>query len=128
MDANTLDGLIDAAISASKRSYSPYSGYAVGAALLTEDGAVFSGTNVENASYGATMCAERVALFKAVSEGARKVVALAVYAAPSLPYPCGMCLQALSEFTSADAPVVLVSKADRREYTFQDLFPHPFEG
>jgi len=119
--------LIKAAKEASKNSYSPYSEYAVGAAVLTEKG-IFTGTNVENASYGATMCAERVALFCAVAEGARQVLALAVYAAPSLPYPCGMCLQALSEFTSAEAPVLLSSDSEEKAYIFKDLFPHPFKG
>ena len=74
------------------------------------------------------MCAERVALFKAVSEGARQVLAIAVYAEKSLPYPCGMCLQALSEFTAADVPVFLSSGAEERALTFKDLFPHPFKG
>ncbi|MBQ7713024.1 MAG: cytidine deaminase [Clostridia bacterium] len=128
MDAEIRRRLTDAAIEASKRSHSPYSGYAVGAAVLTDGGAIYSGTNVENASYGATMCAERVALFKAVSEGGARVVALVVYAEPSLPYPCGMCLQALSEFTAADVPVCLVSGRETREFTFENLFPHPFEG
>ena len=128
MDESLAARLKDAAVHASKHSHSPYSGYAVGAALLTEDGAIFGGTNIENASYGATMCAERVALFKAVSEGAQAVVALAVYAGSSLPYPCGMCLQTLSEFIASNAPVLLFSDTESREYTFQELFPHPFEG
>ncbi|MBO4473129.1 MAG: cytidine deaminase [Clostridia bacterium] len=127
MDRADLIKLSAAAKEASKSSYSPYSNYAVGAAVLTEKG-VFTGTNVENSSYGATMCAERVALFKAVSEGARQVVAIAVYAEKSLPYPCGMCLQALSEFTAADVPVFLSSGAEERVPTFKDLFPHPFKG
>ena len=128
MENQVLNKLSEAAAKAAKNSYSPYSGFAVGAAVLTENGKVYSGTNVENASYGATMCAERVALFKAVSEGAKRVLALVVYAEPSLPYPCGMCLQALSEFTAADVPVCLVSGRESREFTFENLFPHPFEG
>ena len=127
MDRQDVTILKAAAKEASKASYSPYSKYAVGAAVLTEKG-LYAGTNVENASYGATMCAERVALFKAVSEGARQVSALAVYAGPSLPYPCGMCLQALSEFASADAPVLIASETEEKELSFKDLLPHPFKG
>ena len=127
MEKSVIDELKAAAKAASERSYSPYSGFAVGAAALTDAG-MFCGANVENASYGATMCAERVALFKGISEGAKKVLALAVYAGPSLPYPCGMCLQALSEFTAADAPVFLTSEAESHTYLFKELFPHPFKG
>ena len=128
MEEEVLDRLIDAAGEAASHSYSPYSGFPVGAAVLTAGGNIYAGTNVENASYGATMCAERVALFKAVSEGAKQVLALVVYAEPSLPYPCGMCLQALSEFTAADVPVCLVLGRETREFTFENLFPHPFKG
>ncbi len=78
MENEVLDKLLDAATEAAEHSYSPYSGFPVGAAVLTADGSIYSGTNVENASYGATMCAERVAIFKAVSEGADKILALAV--------------------------------------------------
>lgn len=127
MNGYDMSVLSAAAKEASKASYSPYSKYAVGAAVLTEKG-IFAGANVENASYGATMCAERVALFKAISEGARQVLALAVYAGPSLPYPCGMCLQALSEFSAAEIPVFLASEREEKALTFKDLFPHPFKG
>ena len=127
MDKQDVIILKTAAKAASKFSYSPYSKYAVGAAVLTEKG-FYTGTNVENAAYGATMCAERVALFNAVSAGAREVIAFAVYAEPSLPYPCGMCLQALSEFTTANAPVWLNSGKEERTFLFRDLFPHPFKG
>ena len=125
MEQEVIKNLTLAAKEASKASYSPYSGYAVGAAVLTDAG-VYCGTNIENASYGATMCAERVALFKAVSEGAKKVLAIAVYAEKSLPYPCGMCLQALSEFAPADLPVYLESGAEKRTHLLSELFPYPF--
>ena len=88
---------------AAKGAYAPYSGYRVGAALVAEDGAVFTGCNVENAAYGSTMCAERVALYKAVSEGRRKFVMLALAAGTdSVGVPCGACLQALAEFCDGD--------------------------
>lgn len=90
--------LLALAREARKRSYSPYSGYAVGAALLCADGRIFEGCNIENASFGLTNCAERTALFKAVSEGAREFTAIAIAAEKAAPWPCGACRQALNEF------------------------------
>lgn len=90
--------LLALALQARERSYSPYSGYAVGAALLCEDGRVFQGCNIENASFGLTNCAERTALFKAVSEGAREFTKIAIAAEKAAPWPCGACRQALNEF------------------------------
>ena len=83
---------------ARERSYSPYSGYAVGAALLCADGRVFQGCNIENASFGLTNCAERTAVFKAVSEGAQEFTAIAIAAEKAAPWPCGACRQVLNEF------------------------------
>ena len=101
--------LVAAARAAAARSYSPYSRYAVGAALLAEDGRVFAGCNVENASYGLTNCAERTALFKAVSEGRREFAALAIVGgtARSPALPCGACRQALAEFCAPSTPVAV---------------------
>ena len=118
--------LISAAEQASKNSYSPYSEFAVGAAVLTKGEEVFCGTNIENASYGGTMCAERVAVFKALSEGKREILALAVYAEKALPYPCGMCLQVLSEFAAGSIPVYLKSGAESKDLFLSDLLPYPF--
>ena len=118
--------LIRAAKSVSKRSYSPYSHFAVGAAVLTESDGMYTGTNIENASYGATICAERVAVFNAITAGAKRIAAIAVYSETALPYPCGMCLQVLSEFAGGDAPVYLVSETERVDLTLKDLLPHPF--
>jgi len=126
MDQETLDRLLDAATEASAHSYSPYSGFPVGAAVLCSDGRIFSGTNIENASYGATICAERVAIVKAVSEGAESILALAVYTnARDFAFPCGMCLQVLSEFAE-DIPVFVAGDSGVRRYLLSELLPHRF--
>ncbi|MCS7216520.1 MAG: cytidine deaminase [Candidatus Bipolaricaulota bacterium] len=119
--------LVRRAVEARARAYAPYSGFAVGAALLAKDGRVFTGCNVENASYGLTVCAERVALFKAVSEGAREFVALAVACGAGPCAPCGACRQALYEF----APDLLLILADGegrawRTARLAELLPHGF--
>ena len=99
--------LMQAAKQAYEYSYAPYSGFNVGAALLTKEGKVYTGCNIENASYGATNCAERTAIFKAVSEGEREFVKLAVAAKNgSTAYPCGICLQVMQEFMP-DAEILL---------------------
>ncbi len=90
--------LLDAAREARSFAYAPYSNFRVGAALLTESGKVYTGCNVENLSFGATVCAERTAICKAVSDGERKFSAIAVYGGDELTSPCGICLQTLSEF------------------------------
>ena len=92
------EALLAMARQAMERSYSPYSGYPVGAALLCADGRVFQGCNIENASFGLTNCGERTAVFKAVSEGAREFTAIAIAANGSAPWPCGACRQVLNEF------------------------------
>ena len=118
--------LFDSAIAASRTSYSPYSKFPVGAAILFVDGRVFTGCNVENRSYGLTNCAERTAVFKAVSEGARRIAAIAI-AAPKAEYPvgpCGACRQVLTEFGSADVPVVFGSKRENiQKSTLGELYP-----
>jgi len=126
MEEEVLDRLIEAAEEAAQNSYSPYSGFPVGAAVLTADGSIYAGANVENASYGATMCAERVAVFKAVSEGQDKILALAVYTnAANFAIPCGMCLQVVSEFAE-DIPVIVAGDAGMKEFTLSELLPHRF--
>ncbi len=117
--------LLAAAREAMRSAYIPYSHYAVGACLLAEDGRTFTGCNVENASFGATICAERTAVVKAVSEGARKFTAIAIAASGSAPYPCGMCRQVLNEF--GPGMRVLVTWGDEvRETTLDALLPHSF--
>ena len=126
MQEETFDRLIDAATEAIGNSYSPYSQFPVGAAVLTESGRIYSGTNIENASYGATVCAERVAIFKAVSEGDARISAVAIYTnAANLAFPCGMCLQVMSEFCD-DIPIILASDTLVRVYQLSELMPHRF--
>lgn len=101
--------LVHAAKKALEKAYSPYSNYRVGAALLTADGRIFTGCNVENGSYGATNCAERTAVFKAVSEGERhfSAIAIASEVGEAAPFPCGICRQVLSEFCPPETSVLI---------------------
>lgn len=123
--------LMDAAVAAREFSYSPYSGYRVGAALLGKSGKVYTGCNVENAGYTPTNCAERTAVFKAVSEGEREFSAIAVVGGPkdrmdSACTPCGVCRQVLAEFCPPDLPVILGTPEEWRVITLEDLLPFAF--
>ncbi len=127
--------LILCAKEARKNAYAPYSGFHVGAALLCEDGTVYTGCNIENSSYPAGICAERTAVFKAVSEGKRKFRALAIVGAPAgkpihaFCTPCGICRQVLSEFAAADFPVCSGTDDGREaEYLMGELLPEAFSG
>ncbi len=118
--------LLESARNAAEQSYSPYSRFRVGAALLCEDGTVIQGTNIENRSYGLTICAERNALGTAVSQGRRRFSALAVSCpdAESPVPPCGACRQSLSEFLPPDVPVFYEDGTGRHEAcTMGDLLP-----
>lgn len=124
----TDNELIEKARAMLERSYAPYSHFKVGAAILTEDGRVFTGCNVENASYGGTICAERTAAVKAVSEGAVKFEAVAIVSeAGILTYPCGICRQFLSEFGDESMRVILCDKDENvKTHTLGELMPHGF--
>jgi cytidine deaminase len=119
--------LEQAARQALANSYSPYSGFAVGAALLTSDGSIVIGCNVENVSYGLSICAERVALVRAVAEGHRKFKALVVFTPTQNPTPpCGACLQMLAEF-APQLPIMAVCHTDRLlTGSLQNFLPHAF--
>jgi len=120
------DSLVEAARQARERAYAPYSGYLVGAAVETEDGAVYVGCNVENASYGLALCAERVALGSAVAAGARRFRRVAVVSGSEPPAsPCGACRQVLAEL-APDALVIAVGPSSRQEWRVRDLLPAAF--
>ena len=125
-----MDELIRAALQVRENAYAPFSRFLVGAALEHRSGRIFTGCNVENATYGLTVCAERVAIFKAISEGAKprefqKIVVATD--APKLTPPCGACRQLLWEF-GGNLEVILVNPSGRTEsYLMQELFPAPFD-
>lgn len=128
MSVNTekLKELFEKAKEVSKNSYSPYSEFPVGAAILVDDDLIFCGTNVENRSYGLTNCAERSAVFSAVSSGYKKIYAIAIVA-PKADYPvgpCGACRQVLTEFGDKDVPVIFGSKYENAIVkTLGELYP-----
>ena len=126
--------LIRRAIEARRKSYSPYSHYQVGAALLAADGQIITGCNIENAAYGPSNCAERTAFFKAVSEGMREFTAIAIVGSPEgetltqYAYPCGVCRQVMMEFCEPESFRIIVAKseADYRVLTLAELLPEGF--
>src|SRR6476620_6965829 len=121
------DHLVELAWETRLRAHAPYSQFQVGAALLASDGRVFTGCNVENLSYGLTMCAERVAIGTAIAAGANQFEAVAVVADTGVPIsPCGACRQVLAEF--GVPKVLLANRTERLEFTLQELLPRASEG
>ena len=120
--------LIDLAVETSKKAYVPYSHFPIGAVLLAKDGQVFTGVNIENASFGLTNCGERTAIFKAVSEGVLDFEELVVYGQTEQPVsPCGACRQVMAEFFTKDLPVTLVAKDKSTVVmTVGELLPYSF--
>lgn len=120
--------MIELAIEVSQKAYVPYSHFPIGAVLVTKDGQVFTGVNVENASFGLTNCGERTAIFKAVSEGVLEFSELVVYGETQKPVsPCGACRQVMAEFFTPDAKVTLVAKDKSTvEMTVGELLPYSF--
>lgn len=129
MEEKEIVTLIKAAQASLKFSHSPYSNLKVGSALLTKEGTIFSGANIENASFVAGICAERVALGKAVSEGHKHFKAIAIVADNGgvMPYPCGVCRQALSEFSKDMLVIIAKNETDYKTYKLTKLLPHQFE-
>jgi len=123
-----LQSLINVAQEARTRAIAPYSNFQVGAALETVDGKIYSGCNIENASYGLTMCAERVAIFKALSEGERKFKRLAIVAeAKELTPPCGACRQIIWEFCGDISVALANGNGDVTVLPMRELYPHAFD-
>lgn len=124
----TRERLIDAARTARLHAYAPFSGFAVGAALLAEDGRIFVGCNVENRSYGLALCAERAAVAAAVTSGARRFLAVAVITDSTPPAaPCGLCRETLAEFCGPELVVHMANlEGELRDTTLGELFPDPF--
>lgn len=124
--------LMHLACEARERAYAPYSGFAVGAALLTKGGKVYTGCNIENAAFSPTNCAERTAFFKAVSEGEREFSAIAVTGGPAgkapaeLCTPCGVCRQVMAEFCRGDFLILLGNEETLTVHTLAELLPHSF--
>lgn len=123
-----INKLVLKAIEARNNAYTPYSNFKVGASVLMEDGSVYTGCNIENASFGATNCAERTAIFKAVSEGHKKIKTLCVIGPPGrYTYPCGICRQVISEFSDGDTKIIIAKNED--EYmikSLEDILPGAF--
>ncbi len=128
--------LIKMALAARENAYAPYSNFAVGAAVLTKDGQVYTGCNIENASYGATNCAERTAIFKAVSEGHTEFTKIAIVGGKAgeeiseFAYPCGVCRQVIAEFCKVDEMKIIVAKSQTEfmEKTLEEMLPYSFGG
>ena len=130
MDPKTAQELVNQAIEAREKAYAPYSKFKVGAAILTKNGTVFLGCNIENASYGATICAERAAVCNMIANGGTDPIAIAIcYNAEEFAVPCGICRQVLSEFSPKGDLTILLAKTDGtyRETTLSALLPASFK-
>ena len=125
--------LVERAVAARERAYSPYSSFCVGAALLCADGSVYEGANIENSSYGATNCAERTAFFTAIMEGKREFTAIAIVGSKrgddisSYCAPCGICRQVMAEFCRSDFEVLLFDGKNIKTYTLANILPEAFD-
>ena len=119
--------LIQKAKEAKEQAYAPYSGFHVGAALLCKDGTIFTGCNIENSAYGPTNCAERTAIFKAVSEGFREFEAIAIVCEEGEAWPCGICRQFMKEFCDDDFKIITGDDEESlRVYTMEEILPEGF--
>lgn len=128
MQKDIIEALINAAVKARVRAYTPYSKFKVGAAVLVDSGKIYSGCNIENASLGGTVCAERVAIVKAVSEGYKGILAIAIAGGDKPLYPCGMCRQVMTEFAAPDMPIICTDRngSTYEIYELAELMPSAF--
>ena len=128
MEKKQIEEMIDLAIRQLDYSYVPYSHFHVGAALLAKNGTYYTGCNIENAAYTPTNCAERTAIFKAVSEGVKEFEAIAIVCSGDRPaYPCGICRQVMSEFFNKDTKILLEEGDNIKIYRFGDIMPDSFK-
>ena len=121
-----IEDLISEAMKVRERAYAPYSNFKVGAALLSKTGEVYTGCNVESASYTPTICAERVAISKAISEGDREFEKIAIVGSSNYTFPCGVCRQVIREFGKDIEIIVANDEADYQIFTLEELLPHSF--
>lgn len=127
---NINEKLIKLALESREKSYSPYSNFKVGSALITDDGSIYTGTNIENASYTPTICAERLAIFKAVFDGKRKINKIAVVGKLNdYTFPCGVCRQVIREFADEDCEIIVIkNEKEYKIFKFKEILPHSFGG
>ncbi|EYE88124.1 cytidine deaminase [Fervidicella metallireducens AeB] len=119
--------MVQLAMSAKEKAYAPYSNFRVGAALLCNDGKIYTGCNIENVSFGGTNCAERTALFKAISEGNKNFIKIAIISdSANYTYPCGICRQVLAEFNPNLDIIVANNKGEFKEHKLSELLPYSF--
>ncbi len=130
MDQEIKDKMFKEAKKAQKNAYVPYSEFPLGAAVLTEDGSIYTGVNIENASFSLTNCAERSAIFTAISNGERKIKALLIVSSTKKPVPpCGACRQVIQEFADGDIEVIMMTEAgDEQVMTSSELLPGAFSN
>jgi len=127
MEKNTVySDLVEKALTVRENAHTPYSGFKVGAAILGESGTIYTGCNIENSSYGMTLCAERAAVAKAVSEGEKSFEAIAVASDTKKLPPCGACRQVLAEFNPGMTVVMATVTGECTVQSLKELFPHPF--
>lgn len=119
--------LLEVAKKAMQKAYAPYSGFLVGAALVADNGEVYSGCNIENASFGATLCAERTAISMAVADGNRNISKIAIVSSSEeYTFPCGICRQVMAEFMKPDSMIILSEGNNVKEFRLDELLPHSF--
>ena len=127
INTDTIKNMINLAIEQIKYSYAPYSDFKVGAVLMSKTGKLYTGCNIENASFGATICAERCAIFKAVSDGYTKIDKIVIVCSThDFAYPCGICRQVMAEFMDENGIIVVTNDKEIREYKLSDLMPESF--
>lgn len=122
---NVYRELYKVAAEVRRNAYAPYSKFKVGAALLSENGKIYTGVNIENASYGATICAERSAISKAITDGERSFEAIAIAGGEEPAFPCGICRQVLAEF-NPDITIIVGNGVELKSYSLEELIPHSF--